>query len=364
MTRIQRWVVVAALAAVVVGLPVLVSVWPAPDDDMPPAQLVSRVRASESRGWSGYVETRGTIQLPSVDRFDSVGALFGEELRLRAWWRDDESWRVDRLFTTGETDLARQGDVITEWSFEQSRANLSGDPEIRLPRTTDLVPPEVGARVLRGAAPGSITRLPARWVAGRDALGLRVRPAERSSIERADLWVDTDTGVPLQVDLFVAGEREPAFHTAFRTIDDTRPALETVTVDPPAGTERTFDDVLDIADAANQYAPFVPPGSVAGLARSDSTLGAVGLYGTGLTQLVVVPLRDREAQPLREQLGRTLGNRQVPTGTVVSLGPLGVLLTGEAGEGGWLLAGTVTEATLETGARDVLTGAELVEEPS
>lgn len=364
MTRNLRWVVVAALAAVVVSAPSLASVWPAPEGDASPGQLVSRVRASQSHGWSGYVETRGTIQLPSVDRFDSVGALFGEELRLRAWWRDDQSWRVDRLFTTGETDIARQGHGLVEWSFEQNEADLSHDPEIRLPRTADLVPPQVGARVLRGAAPGSITRLPARRVAGRDTLGLRVRPSRRSSIERADLWVDSDTGVPLQVELFAVGERVPSFATTFRSFDATRPGLDTVTIDPPAGVDRTFDDVLDIADAANQFAPFVPPTTVAGLARSDSSLGAVGIYGTGLVQLVVVPLRDREAVPLREQLGRTLGNRQVPTGTVVSLGPLGVLLTGEVGEGGWLLSGTVTEATLQIAARDVLTGTEFLERAS
>ena len=38
--------------------------------------------------------------------------------------------------------------------------------------------------------------------------------------------------------------------------------------------------------------------------------------------------------------------RQVPEGTVVSIGPLGVLLTGECEDGGWLVTGTVTEDTL------------------
>ena len=48
--------------------------------------------------------------------------------------------------------------------------------------------------------------------------------------------------------------------------------------DPPAGVDVDFDDVLDIADAANQYAPVRPPDTVAGLAEG----GVVGPRGRRL----------------------------------------------------------------------------------
>ena len=68
-----------------------------------------------------------------------------------------------------------------------------------------------------------------------------------------------------------------------------------------------FDDVLDIADAANQYAPVRPPVTVLGLAQAEVSDRAVGVYGRGMTQFVAIPLRDSEADPLREQLRSTPG---------------------------------------------------------
>lgn len=351
----------AVLAAAVVGAPVALSAWPVADRDATAVDVLAGAQRSDQRGWSGYVETRGTLQLPSADRFDSVGALFGEEIRMRAWWRDDDAWRVDQLSTAGEIDLVRGADVITEWDYEIGRVNVSPDPEIRLPRASDLLPPVLGERVLADADPTSTSRLPARRVAGRVAIGLRVLGSSRSSIERADVWVDEASGVPLQVEIYAAGDADPSFRSTFLDFDPGTPSTEQVSFVPPADAERSFDDVLDIADAANQYAHVAPPADVAGLDRSDSSDGAVGVYGSGLTQLIAIPLRDREAVPLREQLVQTAGSREVPAGTVVAVGPLGVLVTGDDRDGGWLVAGTVTGATLEAAAVDLVAGATFVD---
>ena len=76
---------------------------------------------------------------------------------------------------------------------------------------------------------------------------------------------------------------------------------------PPPGIAVEQDDVLDIADAANQFAPLVPPDTVAGLTKAPQAVRAVGVYGAGMTRLIAVPLRDQEADPLREQLRVTPG---------------------------------------------------------
>ena len=114
--------------------------------------------------------------------------------------------------------------------------------------------------------------------------------------------------------------------------------------------------MLDIADAANQYAPVRPPDTVAGLAKTSASDGAVGVYGRGATQVIAIPLRDREADALREQLDVTPDVEHLDGRTVVTVGPLGVILTGEPGDGGWLLAGTLTRDALVTAADDVLAG--------
>ena len=99
--------------------------------------------AAEGQPWSGYVETPGWLDLPQADHLADVGALFSGPTRLRAWWRSGEDWRVDELATAGETDLVHHGLMTMEWSYEDERARLSTDPDIRLPRTADLVPPGI-----------------------------------------------------------------------------------------------------------------------------------------------------------------------------------------------------------------------------
>ena len=68
-------------------------------------------------------------------------------------------------------------------------------------------------------------------------------------------------------------------------------------------------------------------------------------------------MRGREAGALRDQLDVTPGVDHPDRRTVVTVGPLGVILTGGPGERGWLLAGHSQQATaLLQAADDVLSG--------
>jgi hypothetical protein len=362
-TPVRRWCVVAAGTALLVAAPVALHLLPAADSDVSAARLLDQARGADDHPWSGYVETDGALQLPDADRFSDVGALFGERTRMRAWWQDADHWRVDQLLLSGETDLVHEDDTTLRWDYEHLDATLSRDPQIRLPRTADLVPPVLAERLLRGIGPDDVSRVPARRVAGTSAPGLRVVPSsDLSSIDHADLWLDPDSGVPLRVQVYADGADAPAFTSQFRDFSGDRPADEDVGFEPPAGVEVGFDDVLDIADAANQYAPVLPPDTLARLNKTAASDRAVGVYGRGMTQVIAIPLRDREADALREQLAITPGVDQSSDRTVVSVGPLGVLLTGTKGDGGWLLAGTLTRTALVRAAEDVLAGFVFVDE--
>jgi hypothetical protein len=355
-TRFRRWCVVALGSLALVVTPFALRALPAADSDVSAARLLDQVRASQDHGWSGFVETDGTLQLPDADRFSDVGALFGEQTRLRVWWRDADHWRVDQLLVAGEADLVHEGDRTTEWDYEHAEATVSQDPDIRLPRSADLVPPELARRFLRGVSDEDVTRLPSRRVAGTSAPGLRIVPSsDLSSIDHVDLWADPDSGVPLRVEVY-AGSDRPSFTTTTSGFSAERPAPDTVAFTPTSTTKVSFDDVLDIADAANQYAPVLPPATAAGLEKTSTSDGAVGVYGRGLTQVIAIPLRDREADALRDQLDVTPGVEHPGARTVVTVGPLGVILTGDHGEGGWLLAGTLNRDALVKAADDVLSG--------
>jgi hypothetical protein len=357
MSRFRRWCVVAAGTLLLVATPVALRALPAADSDVSAARLLEQVRASSDVGWSGYVETDGTLQLPDADRFSDVGALFGERTRMRVWWRDTDHWRVDQLLVAGETDLVHEGDRTTEWDYEHAEATVSRDPDIRLPRSADLLPPELAHRLLRGVSDDEVTRIPARRVAGTSAPGLRLVPSSPlSSIDHVDLWADPASGVPLRVEVYADSSGGPAFTSDFRTFSGDRPGSGDVDFTPTPSTDVRFDDVLDIADAANQYAPVLPPDTVAGLAKTSASDGAVGVYGRGATQVIAIPLRDREADALRKQLDVTPNVEHLSHRTIVTVGPLGVILTGDRGDGGWLLAGTLTRDALVTAADDVLAG--------
>jgi hypothetical protein len=356
MTRFRRWCVVVLATGLLMATPVALRLLPAADSGVSAARLLDQVRGAQERGWSGFVETDGTLQLPDADRFSDVGALLGERTRMRAWWRDVDHWRVDQLLVAGETDLVHDGERTTEWDYEHAEATVSRDLGIRLPRTADLLPPELARRFLQGVRDADVTRIPAQRVAGTSAPGLRVRPAtDLSSIDHVDLWADPESGVPLRVEVYADAD-QAAFTSTFRQFSAERPGADEVGFTPTSRTEVRFDDVLDIADAANQYAPLVPPRSAAGLTKSAASDGAVGVYGEGLTRVIAIPLRAREADALRDQLDVTPGVEHPGRGTVVSVGPLGVVLTGERGDGGWLLAGTLERGALVRAADDVLTG--------
>jgi hypothetical protein len=355
---------VAAGTAALVASPIAVRAWPAQDSDLSAAELLSLVHSGADHPFSGYVETQGTLQLPVTDRFTDMGELFGGSTRLRVWWRSEQEWRVDKLLATGETDLVHNAQGTTRWRYEQHDASLSHDPAVRLPRTADLVPPQVAHLLLADAQASDVRRVPAARVAGVSAPGLRMSPSSRqSSIDHVDAWVDPATGLVLRVVVVGKGADAPAFTSAFEDYSPTTPAEERTEFVPPRGADFEFDEVLDIADAANQYAPVIPPDTVAGLTKApaaDGAARAVGIYGSGVTRLLAIPVRDREADPLRRQLQVTPGMREVEQGILVTVGPLGVLLSGEKGQGGWLVAGTVTARTLARAVDDLYQGAAFV----
>src|SRR5262245_44961881 len=108
MNRSSRWALVAVAVLLVVGVPIGLRAVPPGDSDVSAADLLGLVGGSSEHPGSGYVETRGTLQLPVADDFGDVGAIFGDRTRLRVWWRGADQWRVDRLLAAGETDLVHR----------------------------------------------------------------------------------------------------------------------------------------------------------------------------------------------------------------------------------------------------------------
>ena len=190
----HRWGLAAVATALIMLAPYAGHLRPISDPAIGTADLVTAVRDPSAAAYSGTVDVQGSLGLPIADRFTDLADLFGGETRLRVWWRDSGDWRVDRLLETGEVDLFHQGPQTVEWSYERGEARASIDPEIRLPRDADLLPPEVAQRALDGVATSDVHRLPPRRIAGIDAAGLRIDITDdRSTLRQVDVWVDPAT---------------------------------------------------------------------------------------------------------------------------------------------------------------------------
>lgn len=352
-----RWLVVLLVAAALVGAPFALAARPVPDTPRDPAALAGLVRTSASWGWSGTVRTSGALQVPDSDSFATLGQLLGEDNTLRVWWRGPQEWRVDRLRSTGETDLFRSRGLQVRWVFESDTATVSPLSRVRLPDAADLLPATLARSLLRGVRDDELGRLPAARVAGVAAPGLRITPDDpAASVDHVDVWVEPGSGLPLRVELYGAGDVRPVLRTEVTGLDLRPPDSSTTVFRPAASTTLTYEDAVDAAAAANALAPYDLPATLAGLpARDGEDPAAVGIYGRGPTALIALPLRGQVARPLRDRLEASASARSTPVGTVAPVGPVSLLVTpGRSGRGAFLVAGTVTPETLERAAAELV----------
>ena len=350
-----RWLVVLVAAAALVVTPIAVRARPTAPSDVTAADLVARIQRSGGVAWSGSVQSAGSLQVPDSDSFANLAQLLGEQNDLRVWWRSADDWRVDRIRSTGEADLFRSGSTSMRWVFESETATIAPVSQVRLPDASDLLPPTLGRSLLQGAREDEVARLPTRRVAGVDAPGVRLTPREAATtIGHVDLWAEPATGLPLRVELYGLGDQRPVLSTTLVELDLETPDPATTRFSPPASATVNYDESVDVAAAANAFAPFDLPASLAGLsARSGEDPAAVGVYGRGPTTVIVLPLRGQVARPLRERLQSSGTARETALGTLAPLGPVGLLVTPDRGRGTFLLAGTVTSETLERAAREL-----------
>ncbi len=360
MVPAARWLVVALLALAVAAPPTLLHLRPVADSDIGAEPLAEKVQSSTSVPWSGEVRTQGSLDVPlDSSSFGGIARLLGEQGQLRVWWRDADRWRIDRLSTTGETDLVRAGRVMARWNYEEDVARLSSYSPIRLPDDNDVVPPALAARLLDGARGEELSRLPARRIAGRSAVGLRLVPADpASTIRRVDVWSMEDSGLPLRVEVYGDDSAHPTLTSQMTSVHPGNPNDEEIGFEVPMGIHLTRTPTLDDVARANAFAPFLLPPTLAGLARRGEVgvLGAVGVYGRGPTALLALPLRDSTAHGLHEQLAKSRHARESGDSVAVEAGPLSVLLL-EGDGGNFLLTGTVTPAALRQAGTDLVHGA-------
>ena len=376
MRRVWRWVVVVAGTAVVVALPFAVHLVPVGHSSIDAATLLARIQHSADVQYSGYAESTGKLALPVTDRFNSVNDLFGGTTQLRVWWRATDDWRVDSISAAGETDLHADRTGTWTWDYEsntairtadavaevdgsprseRSGAATSAPPVVRLPRSADLLPATLARRLLSQASAAQVTRLGDARVAGHDAAGLRVHTADaRSTIDHVDVWAVPGVGLPVRVEVYGRGDSVAVLGSALLDLSLAAPTPSDTAFHPAATANVRSGEQGDILTAIEQFGRNAPPPQLAGLDRQHLDLGAIGVYGRGVTMLVAIPLPDRLAGSLADDLAGTPGVPATDAAISIGVGPLNLLLSVPGLDGArWLLIGTVTAATLTTAAEQL-----------
>lgn len=331
------------------ALPGLASALPAGSSELSATQLRDRIRTSQGVGWSGYGVSRGRLVLPDVPELSDLPSLVGDTTRVRAWWRGADRWRVDALSLVGEVDTTRDPDGGWTWvSADRQALRIVGSTDVRLPQAVDLLAPSLGYR-LTGTDDVTLSRLPARRVAGRSAAGLRLVPRhpQQTTVQAVDVFADPTTGLPLAVDVRAGGK--VVLRSELLDLDLSAPAEARTRFTPPPSARVASGQAPDIAATVDRFAPYALPGTLAGLPRQArsplSAGGGVGTYGVGLTALAVLPLPRDIADRV---IARVDSAGAKDTGGVAELStPLISALVATAGRHrGYLLVGTVPVARL------------------
>jgi hypothetical protein len=352
-----RWAAVVALVTVLCALPAGIGALPASDSAVRATDLRSAVLAADDVGFSGYAVSAGGLSLPVTDQLSSVADLFSDRTTMRVWWRGPLDNRVDVLTAAGETGTHRDATGTWTWEYESATATRSALSPLDLPAPPDVLPSSLGRRLLSEAADDELTRIGARTVAGRDALGVRLTPAEEaSSVARVDVWIDPDSGLPLQVEVVAKDADRPALDTRFLDLEvATPPAEVTAFGPPPRAWVRTAQQAEIVLEAGRRIRPVALPAQLTGLERRELTgvPAGIGLYGRGVTLLAVAPLPFRLANSLEATLNRSPDAVVDDLGTRIAAGPVSLMVVEPPGGGPYVLTGTVTLDALAAAAAEL-----------
>ena len=376
----RRWVLVAAGTAAIVGAAAVTL--PA-SASATPEDLRARVLAGLPPH-VGYAESTGRLGLPEIPALEQVTALFTGVTPMRTRYVDAGAWRVDELTPAGERDTYHLGDVEYLWDFGANQlTRVAGETAVRLPRASDLVPSDLAHRLVELTRGEPVSAIAARRVAGFDAAGFRIAPADPdTTVGRIDVWCDPASSLPLRVEIAARGQEDPLLFTEFREVALTRPDIAVPTAPPGAGAVTA--EAADLAGALRQLDAAPPPRRLAGRdlvpvlthpvgsasdrppvpthpvgSASDHPpegLPGVGVYGTGVAAFVLVPASRGIAERVVDGAAAAGGTAvEVPVGraAILTTPLLSVAARGGVRRGGVLLAGTVRPSVLVQALREL-----------
>jgi hypothetical protein len=358
--KVRRWATVAGGVAILCALPAVVAALPVSAPALSATQLRSRIAASAAVPYQGSAESYVNLDLPNLPNLSNVVALLDGNTDQYVWYRSPSQWRADQLTTAGEQDTYQTRHGMYLWNYTLNQlTKVVGSQPVRLPRAADLLPPQLGLRLLSFASRAAkFSRLPAQRVAGLDSAGLRIIPADpASTISAVEMWADPISGLPVAVEVFAGGEPGPVLVSRFLALSLKQPAQATIRPQPGPGVGFATTALPNAAGVLNGFGPPLPY-SLGWIQRvaNPTGLGDVAAYGSGFSRFAVVPLPSRAGAAVltaASAAGVTITIAQ-GTAVVVETPLINMLLVRSPLGPVYLLTGAVTVRRLEYAAAKLL----------
>ncbi|HEY1920159.1 MAG TPA: hypothetical protein VGH27_31690 [Streptosporangiaceae bacterium] len=363
-----RWAVVVCGTVLLGAFPAALAALPVTGSTLTAVALRARIMASADLPYEGYAESTVDLGLPSLPDLQDVSTLLDGTTDQYAWYRSPRHWRADALAATGEDDVYQDSGTTYLWNYAYNLlTRITGLQPVRLPRAADLLPPALARQLLRLASPADhLSRLPSIRVAGVDAAGLRLVPANPvTTVGAVDIWADPADGLPVEVKITSRGSSQPVLTADFLQLSQRSAALSTVLPHPAPGVDVVTAQpsaINGILNGNHRRHPW--PARLGGLALAPATSAVAGVagvaaYGRGFTQFALVPVPGSTgSQAVAAATGAGAAKVALAggTGVVIRTPLLTVLLASPPFRGiTFLFAGPVAPALLGRAASDLLT---------
>jgi outer membrane lipoprotein-sorting protein len=351
MTRTwPKWMPAVAVPAVIAVGVLAVPLQAGAATDLPdktPKQVLELVAGSTVDTFSGTIEQSSELGLPALpstgdaatgEVSDALDLLTGSHT-VRVYQDGADQSRVQVQDPMSERNLIRNGsDVWLYDSADNSAVHtvLPADAGDHSGAEKSYTPGELADSFLAEVTPSTIVSLGENTdIAGRSAYELVLTPnTDATLVESVAIAVDSETGLPLSVQVRADDEAEPAISVAFTSLSFDAPAADLFDFTPPAGATVTEKDLPD-RDS---------------LPAEKADTSGVTVIGTGWDAVVAVPadangsdLAELTASPLYTQL-----TDAVDGGRAVSTSLLSVLITDD----GRVFAGSVPVERLQAVAAE------------
>ncbi len=250
-----RWVVPGAVLVVALGAGAGFNALAASaDTTLPtrtPAQLLADIRAATLDAGSGTVVEKADLGLPQLPaavagnsgNADLTTLLTGSHT-LRVWYAGPDKSRVALLGALGESDVIRNGADVWIWSSSENAAQhgtVPAQPAAKaLPSQPPTNPQQAAQALLAALDPTTVvSTADTVTVARRPAYDLVLKPRDSAGtlIGSVRIAIDGKEHVPLRVQVYAKGAKNPAFEIGFTQVSFDRPDDTLFAFTPPPGVK-------------------------------------------------------------------------------------------------------------------------------